>query len=369
MPTITLPEEIRDYINSGKAISEIDEIAERVDMYHTRPLYKVIFGLIRKEFPAEEFINELSREIGWDKEVTLSMAHEVKEKVLQPIKYSLKDWGVDVEKIETPNPTPLEKFSTENMLKQMGIEVGPEEELKEAKPTETAQIPISQTKTTETEEVDQKQDTELKEAKPTEKRIDKKPTPRPEQPAQPKIEEKTKDKEEELKQEGQIKPQTKSEKGGKSDKPFMIHKESKPTDFQRPKDKEEKKKSKRKKSFSFSTDGFFDEDNKDKKDQSPRANVETPGQKDSRGFFGFGTSKKKEENKRVVHYSGKRSSLDKEDGGGFINLSNLEPSSNKKEQKTDQDNKNKDESNQRNKENDNNKGPKIGGNTIDLKDN
>lgn len=379
-----VPEDIKEWVGSEKITNTIIKLNEKLGLKDDkrRIIPRMLLRLETKDLHPAEFIEEIAHSLDIGMKSANMIAEEIKEKVLEPIEPSLDQWGVNIDLIE---PEISESAS------KTKVEVKKEKSKKGSK-----EKPVSKLKAQETKEGIEKEGKQIPiSSSPKSKR-------KPETKSEESEEKETIEPKKDLGVDSSDK-QTKPES-----QPFMIHQEK---GGDKKDSKEEKTKKRKKKSFSFSEGGFFSSKEGKGEENSPKAQIGTPGaekdKKKKKGILGFG-GKKKEKEERVVHYSDNRTDLSDDGSNKFINLSNLEPSpKNKKERKIkekpetqekqnkninkpgnnskeknksesendsflgniDQSKVNKKDYKDKNNKDDNESGPQVDGNTVDLSQN
>ncbi len=109
IPIKSVPFKIKEHLISENALFELDLIYEKAGIYDKAIIPGIIFRLITKETTAHDFLPEIIEHFG-DSERARAIAKEVKEKILEPINYSLLSWEVDINNIKLEEEPTLDEI-------------------------------------------------------------------------------------------------------------------------------------------------------------------------------------------------------------------------------------------------------------------
>lgn len=134
-----IPANIRGHLLSPHVTSLIDAVAKKAEIYDAAALPDLVFRLVSREILPQDFTAKLAEELGVREKKAHAVTRELKEKVLEPIRYALVNWGVDINQIDISDAPTLDEFlkareeaekKQQEILASLGIET--EGELKPA---------------------------------------------------------------------------------------------------------------------------------------------------------------------------------------------------------------------------------------------
>jgi uncharacterized protein YcgL (UPF0745 family) len=95
-----VPEEIKNQFGSEQTTAVLTTISDGLYITNRRAVPHLLFLLETKGMPAHDFIQSIIRDAKITEEEAKSVAKEIKEKILEPMRYSLFQWGVDISDIK-----------------------------------------------------------------------------------------------------------------------------------------------------------------------------------------------------------------------------------------------------------------------------
>ena len=134
-----VPQNIKEHLTSQRTLTIFQEITEKSEIYEVGILSDVVLRLITRNILPQDFSAKLAEEVGLKDKKAKVIARELKERILEPIRYALINWGVDINQIDVSEADTLDDFlktkkekeeKTNRLLASLGIEteVGDEEE-------------------------------------------------------------------------------------------------------------------------------------------------------------------------------------------------------------------------------------------------
>lgn len=120
-----IPQTIQEHLGSPKTAIVLESINERAEIARIGTISKIIRALIMREIAPKEFVQKISDALKFNHELCLSVANEVKEKILKPIEYALLNYGIDVKEIDTSGAKTIEEIKKDNemLLESIGIKI------------------------------------------------------------------------------------------------------------------------------------------------------------------------------------------------------------------------------------------------------
>lgn len=138
MPSFSeIPQNIREHLVAPRTITTLDEIQKKAEIYSTGKLSELATKLVLRDILPQDFSAKLEEEVGVKEKEAKTIARELKEKVLEPVRYALVNWGVDINQIDIADAPTLDEFLKEReeklkkqreRLAALGIETEEEEE-------------------------------------------------------------------------------------------------------------------------------------------------------------------------------------------------------------------------------------------------
>lgn len=100
-----VPQSIRSHLGSDAVINLIDQINRKFNFsdQQVAVVPTVIRALILHSIAANQFTDKVAEELGVTQERAEIIAHEVRDRILKPVKKDLKDFGVDIDLIQVEN--------------------------------------------------------------------------------------------------------------------------------------------------------------------------------------------------------------------------------------------------------------------------
>lgn len=114
MPNFSeLPQNIKEHLVSPRTASLFDSITHKAEIYEIGILPDLVSQLVTRNVFPQDFTSKLKEEVGTSDKKTKAIARELKEKVLEPIRYALVNWGVDINQIDVSGAPTLDEFIKE----------------------------------------------------------------------------------------------------------------------------------------------------------------------------------------------------------------------------------------------------------------
>lgn len=132
-----VPGNIREHLISPRTSAIIDNIQEKAEIYRVGILSDLVSRLVMRDILPQDFRAKLEEEVGVSEKKAQVISRELKEKVLEPIRYALVNWGVDINQIDVAGAPTLDEFlkereaaeaDREKFLTSLGIEMEKGEE-------------------------------------------------------------------------------------------------------------------------------------------------------------------------------------------------------------------------------------------------
>lgn len=121
-----VPEDIRDQFGSEQTTALLSDINDRLYISNLRAIPRLLFILETKELPAHDFVKSMIEEAKITEKEAGAVAKEIKEKILEPMRYSLFRWGIDISDIKTGDAPSLKDIAPEggeNKLEEKNIDI------------------------------------------------------------------------------------------------------------------------------------------------------------------------------------------------------------------------------------------------------
>lgn len=103
----SLPEKIKEWLSSTEAFYTTEEIIQKFNIEFEKEtvIPELVFRLCVKDLDPLDFIYELSQKLGAEFNQAKTIAEEIEEKILKPIKFDLrKDTDIDIKQIYLGKP-------------------------------------------------------------------------------------------------------------------------------------------------------------------------------------------------------------------------------------------------------------------------
>ena len=137
-----VPEEIREYLASEQTTVLINGIRDEADVVLPGALPKLLFRLETKDLSVHDFVEAIERNLGVKPPKSLAIAKAIKERVLEPKRYTLSQWGVDISFLDVAQAPNLGEFRP---FEAPGAASEPEKISLEQLTTETGQnVPVQE---------------------------------------------------------------------------------------------------------------------------------------------------------------------------------------------------------------------------------
>lgn len=136
-----IPSNIREHLISPRTTILFDKVTKDAEIYEVGILPDIVSRLVMRDILPQDFIARLKEEVGVSEEKAKVVAKELKEKILEPIRYALVNWGVDINQIDVSDVPTLDEFlkakkekeeKRNKLLASLGIEVEQEDEKEKA---------------------------------------------------------------------------------------------------------------------------------------------------------------------------------------------------------------------------------------------
>ena len=96
-----VPKNIKEHLGSDQTTDLITDISKKAGLQSISTIPRLLFLLETKAVPAHDFIELLIKELDVTPERGKAIAREIKERVLEPIRPFLFEWGIDLSFIDT----------------------------------------------------------------------------------------------------------------------------------------------------------------------------------------------------------------------------------------------------------------------------
>jgi len=112
MPTTLkeVPIKIKNHLGSDEIIGIIDRLNNNARIFEPSILPLLLYRLITKELAPEKIHDQILKDLNFSEEKTNAITREIKEKILEPIKLDLKEWGINIDAIDTKNALTFQEF-------------------------------------------------------------------------------------------------------------------------------------------------------------------------------------------------------------------------------------------------------------------
>ncbi|MEK7512740.1 MAG: hypothetical protein AAB601_00910 [Patescibacteria group bacterium] len=107
-----IPDFLRRHFSSEEMATMIRSIAERAEIATAGTLARTLLRLLTKDVDAHGFVTALTEGAGLSDARARAVARELKEKVLEPVRSALMSWDIDISAINVLNAPALESFYT-----------------------------------------------------------------------------------------------------------------------------------------------------------------------------------------------------------------------------------------------------------------
>ena len=137
-----VPKKIKEQFGSEGTSALIARITDALNLGSPRPITKALYLLETKGVPAHDFIQSMTHGTGITDDEAGSITKELKEKVLEPIRDALFQWGIDISDINVNKATNIKWPTDESEVKTKTIsleDIG-DTSKEEAIPVEAAPI-------------------------------------------------------------------------------------------------------------------------------------------------------------------------------------------------------------------------------------
>ncbi len=111
------PQTIREYFGSEKITSIIRAISQNIGISRTYLLADVLFNLETKNIHIKILIQNIIEKLEIDEKQAKTVCYEIKKRVLEPIKFDLMKWGIDINELNVVNAEPLEQLEQNDLEK------------------------------------------------------------------------------------------------------------------------------------------------------------------------------------------------------------------------------------------------------------
>lgn len=108
-----VPENIRDQFGSEETTALLLDLNERLSVSNLRAIPRALFLLETKALPAHDFVQFLVEDVKLTEKEALAVTREIKERVLEPMRYALFQWGVDISDIKVHDAPALKEILPE----------------------------------------------------------------------------------------------------------------------------------------------------------------------------------------------------------------------------------------------------------------
>lgn len=130
-----VPQEIREQFGSEQTSTLVADICKKMDISNVRSISRLLFLLETKGLPAHDLTQSIVRDAKVTEGEAKTIAKEIKGRVLEPMRYALFQWGIDISDIKVHDASPLEELEPNEIKKEernITVEdIGKEEEIKE----------------------------------------------------------------------------------------------------------------------------------------------------------------------------------------------------------------------------------------------
>ncbi|MGC9603245.1 MAG: hypothetical protein ABSF47_02130 [Minisyncoccia bacterium] len=121
-----VPQEIKELFGSEQTSALVSEISDRLNLGNPRPISRLLFLLETKKLPAHDFVQSLVREAKISESEAGSIAKEIKERILESMRYALFQWGIDISDIKVHDAPSLKDIAPREVgvgLKEKNVEI------------------------------------------------------------------------------------------------------------------------------------------------------------------------------------------------------------------------------------------------------
>jgi len=106
-----VPKEIREHFGSEQTTAFVSQISKEADIVQPRLLAKTLYLLEIKGLDATNLMEAIAKNLEVNVEKAKAIAKEIKDKILEPKRYALAQWGVDIKLIDVTDARPLSEFA------------------------------------------------------------------------------------------------------------------------------------------------------------------------------------------------------------------------------------------------------------------